>query len=77
MTIPTKPRTTFSIYVSADGNKHGRHIKTGCQHGRANLRDDYRLVDGASKDGWFFAAEHTQSVLKGFNESLVQYALTR
>ncbi|EPC6748505.1 maltoporin LamB, partial [Escherichia coli O21,81:H5,27] len=37
-------------------------------------RDNYRLVDGASKDGWLFTAEHTQSVLKGFNKFVVQYA---
>lgn len=38
------------------------------------MRDNYRLVDGASKDGWLFTAEHTQSVLKGFNKFVVQYA---
>ncbi|WP_257895845.1 hypothetical protein, partial [Enterobacter roggenkampii] len=24
--------------------------------------------DGASKDGWMFTAEHTQSMLKGYNK---------
>ncbi|WP_256937792.1 carbohydrate porin, partial [Enterobacter chuandaensis] len=30
--------------------------------------------DGASKDGWMFTAEHTQSMLKGYNKFVVQYA---
>ncbi len=49
MTIPTKPRTSFRRAFSADGNQPGRHIRTGVDYGRANLRDNYRLVDGASK----------------------------
>ncbi|WP_256874226.1 carbohydrate porin, partial [Citrobacter portucalensis] len=28
----------------------------------------------ASKDGWMFTAEHTQSMLKGYNKFVVQYA---
>lgn len=31
-------------------------------------------ADGASKDGWMFTAEHTQSMLKGYNKFVVQYA---
>ncbi len=51
-------------------------IRTGCRlRSSHNLRDNYRLVDGASKDGWLFTAEHTQSVLKGFNKFVVQYAI--
>lgn len=52
----------------------GGTLELGVDYGRANLRDNYRLVDGASKDGWLFTAEHTQSVLKGFNKFVVQYA---
>ncbi|MBL3480165.1 maltoporin, partial [Klebsiella pneumoniae] len=36
--------------------------------------DNYRLADGASKDGWMFTAEHTQSILNGYNKFVLQYA---
>ncbi|NDJ59328.1 maltoporin [Enterobacteriaceae bacterium 4M9] len=49
-------------------------LELGVDYGRANPRDDYRLVDGASKDGWMFTAEHTQSMLKGYNKLVLQYA---
>jgi maltoporin len=29
---------------------------------------------GRFKDGWMFTAEHTQSMLKGFNKFVLQYA---
>ena len=43
-------------------------------YGRANAQDHYHLADGASKDGWMFTAEHTQSILSGYNKFVVQYA---
>lgn len=46
----------------------------GVDYGRANTTDGYKLADGASKDGWMFTAEHTQSMLKGYNKFVVQYA---
>ena len=49
-------------------------LELGVDYGRANTTDDYRLADGASKDGWMFTAEHTQSMLKGYNKFVVQYA---
>ncbi|KAF6666623.1 maltoporin [Pantoea sp. EKM101V] len=49
-------------------------LELGVDYGRANTRDDYRLEDGASKDGWMFTAEHTQSMLKGYNKFVLQYA---
>lgn len=49
-------------------------LELGADYGRANARDDYRLEDGASKDGWMFTAEHTQSMLKGYNKFVLQYA---
>ena len=49
-------------------------LELGADYGRANTTDDYRLADGASKDGWMFTAEHTQSMLKGYNKFVVQYA---
>ncbi|MGC6746121.1 carbohydrate porin [Escherichia coli] len=75
MTIPTKPRTTFfDVRLAQMEINPGGTLELGVDYGRANLRDNYRLVDGASKDGWLFTAEHTQSVLKGFNKFVVQYA---
>ncbi len=55
----------------------GGTLELGVDYGRANLRDNYRLVDGASKGRPLFTAEHTDSVLKGFNKFVVQYATTR
>ena len=49
-------------------------LELGADYGRANTTDDYSLADGASKDGWMFTAEHTQSMLKGYNKFVVQYA---
>lgn len=49
-------------------------LELGVDYGRANAHDDYRLEDGASKDGWMFTAEHTQSMLKGYNKFVLQYA---
>lgn len=49
-------------------------LELGIDYGRANARDGYRLADGASKDGWMFTAEHTQSMLKGYNKFVLQYA---
>ncbi|MEB8269808.1 maltoporin [Klebsiella grimontii] len=49
-------------------------LELGVDYGRANTTDDYSLANGASKDGWMFTAEHTQSILKGFNKFVLQYA---
>ncbi|MFU0921373.1 maltoporin [Kluyvera sichuanensis] len=49
-------------------------LELGVDYGRANYSDGYSLADGASKDGWMFTAEHTQSMLKGYNKFVVQYA---
>jgi maltoporin len=52
----------------------GGVLELGVDYGRANPQDDYRLEDGASKDGWMFTAEHTQSIWGGFNKFVLQYA---
>ncbi|EOQ6526710.1 maltoporin LamB [Escherichia coli] len=64
----------FDVRLAQMEINPGGTLELGVDYGRANLRDNYRLVDGASKDGWLFTAEHTQSVLKGFNKFVVQYA---
>ncbi|XPE60982.1 carbohydrate porin [Shigella flexneri] len=74
MTIPTNRDRRFRCALAQMEINPGGTLELGVDYGRANLRDNYRLVDGASKDGWLFTAEHTQSVLKGFNKFVVQYA---
>jgi maltoporin len=64
----------FDVRLAQMEINPGGTLELGVDYGRANPRDDYRLVDGASKDGWMFTAEHTQSMLKGFNKFVVQYA---
>ena len=49
-------------------------LELGVDYGRANKTDGYSYADGATKDGWMFTAEHTQSMLKGYNKFVVQYA---
>lgn len=50
-------------------------LELGVDYGRANKTDGYSYADGATKDGWMFTAEHTQSMLKGYNKFVLQYAL--
>lgn len=64
----------FDVRLAQMEINPGGTLELGVDYGRANPRDDYRLVDGASKDGWMFTAEHTQSMLKGYNKFVVQYA---
>src|SRR5699024_8973884 len=64
----------FDVRLAQMEINPGGTLELGVDYGRANLRDNYRLVDGASKDGWLFTAEHTQSGLNGFNDFVVQYA---
>ena len=52
----------------------GGTLELGVDYGHTNVNDDYYLKPGASKDGWMITAEHTQSMLKGYNKFVVQYA---
>ncbi|ANI85012.1 MULTISPECIES: maltoporin [Kosakonia] len=50
-------------------------LELGFDYGRSNKTDNYRYVNSDnSKDGWMFTAEHTQSMLKGYNKFVLQYA---
>ncbi|WP_340611545.1 maltoporin [Xenorhabdus bharatensis] len=49
-------------------------LELGVDYGRTNLRKGYHLAQNASKDGVMLTAEHTQSMLDGFNKLVVQYA---
>jgi len=52
----------------------GGSLELGFDYGRANTQEHYSLAPNASKDGVMLTAEHTQSLLGGFNKFVVQYA---
>lgn len=58
-----------NLQTNTDGT-----LELGVDYGHANTTDGYDFADGASKDGWMFTAEHTQSMLKGYNKFVFQYA---
>lgn len=65
---------TFDIRLANLKTNPDGVLEIGVDYGRANIQDGYSLDDGASKDGWMFTAEHTQSILKGYNKFVLQYA---
>lgn len=65
---------TYDLRLAGLELNPGGTLELGVDYGRANEQDGYHLADGASKDGWMFTAEHTQSILGGFNKFTVQYA---
>ena len=54
-------------------NKDGT-LELGVGYGHANPADGVELQDDASESGVMLTAEHTQSMLNGFNKFVVQYA---
>ncbi|MCC7580953.1 maltoporin [Enterobacter roggenkampii] len=64
----------FDVRLAQMEINPGGTLELGVDYGRANKTDGYSFADGASKDGWMFTAEHTQSMLKGYNKFVVQYA---
>lgn len=64
----------FDVRLAGLETNPGGVLELGVDYGRANPQDDYRLADGASKDGWMWTGEHTQSIWGGFNKFVVQYA---
>ncbi len=64
----------FDVRLAQMEINPGGTLELGADYGRANTTDGYDLADDASKDGWMFTAEHTQSMLKGFNKFVLQYA---
>ncbi|MEG5551347.1 maltoporin [Enterobacter wuhouensis] len=64
----------FDVRLAQMEVNPGGTLELGADYGRANKTDGYSFADGASKDGWMFTAEHTQSMLKGYNKFVVQYA---
>jgi len=68
------PNDTFDVRLAGMEINPGGTLELGVDYGHTNLEDNYYLAPGASKDGWMFTGEHTQSMLKGFNKFVVQYA---
>lgn len=65
---------TYDVRLSNLEVNPGGVLELGLDYGRANPSDGYHLENDASKNGWMMTAEHTQSVLNGFNKFAVQYA---
>ena len=68
------PNDVFDVRVAGLETNPGGTLELGVDYGHTNIPDDYSLQPGASKDGWMLTAEHTQSMLKGFNKFVLQYA---
>src|SRR5690606_29711084 len=64
----------FDVRLAGMEINPGGTLELGVDYGRANKTDGYSFADEATKDGWMFTAEHTQSMLKGYNKFVVQYA---
>ena len=68
------PNDVFDVRLAQMEINPGGTLEFGVDYGHTNLPDNYSLAPDASKDGWMFTAEHTQSMLKGFNKFVLQYA---
>ena len=68
------PNDVFDLRLAGLETNPGGTLELGVDYGHTNIPDDYSLQPGASKDGWMLTAEHTQSMLKGFNKFVLQYA---
>ena len=64
----------YDVRLAGLETNPGGTLELGVDYGHTNIPDDYSLQPGASKDGWMLTAEHTQSMLKGFNKFVLQYA---
>ena len=67
------PNDVFDVRLAGLETNPGGTLELGVDYGHTNIPDDYYLQPGASKDGWLFTAEHTQSMMKGFNKFVLQY----
>ena len=68
------PNDVFDVRLAGLETNTDGVLELGVDYGHTNLPDNYTLRQGGSKDGWMFTAEHTQSMMKGFNKFVVQYA---
>ena len=67
------PNDVFDVRLAGLETNPGGTLELGVDYGHTNIPDDYYLQPGASKDGWLFTAEHTQSMMQGFNKFVLQY----
>ena len=68
------PNDVFDVRWAGIETNPGGTLELGVDYGHTNIPDDYYLQPGASKDGWMGTLEHTQSMMKGYNKFVVQYA---
>ena len=68
------PNDVFDVRLAQMEINPGGTLELGVDYGHTNVPDNYYLHPDASKDGWMFTAEHTQSILKGYNKFVLQYA---
>ncbi|PJR60947.1 maltoporin [Raoultella sp. T31] len=68
------PNDVFDVRLAQMEINPGGTLELGVDYGHTNVPDKYYLQPDASKDGWMFTAEHTQSILKGYNKFALQYA---
>ncbi|WIO43453.1 maltoporin [Klebsiella electrica] len=68
------PNDVFDVRLAQMEINPGGTLELGVDYGHTNVPDKYYLQPDASKDGWMFTAEHTQSILKGYNKFVLQYA---
>jgi maltoporin len=66
------PNDVFDVRLAQMEINPGGTLELGVDYGHTNLPTT--TWHRASKDGWMFTAEHTQSMLKGFNKFVLQYA---
>ena len=64
----------FDVRLAQMEVNPGGTLELGVDYGNTNVTDGYHMQPDASKSGWMFTAEHTQSMLKGYNKFVVQYA---
>ncbi|MBS0848328.1 maltoporin [Citrobacter sp. JGM124] len=64
----------YDVRLAGLETNPGGSLELGFDYGRANTQKHYSLAPDASKDGVMLTAEHTQSMLGGFNKFVVQYA---
>lgn len=64
----------FDVRLADISVNQGGKLELGFDYGKAHTKSDAKLKTNASKNGYMFTMEHTQSVFSGFNKFVVQYA---
>ncbi|MBK0126813.1 maltoporin [Pantoea sp. S61] len=65
---------TFDVRLADIETNPGGTLELGVDYGRAQVQKGFSLTEGASTRGWMATAEHTQTLKKGFNKFVFQYA---